>query len=172
MSKFAIMDRNKSGSLDYSAFWRPRVNARDGIEVDGGNTLVLKIPTLSLWHWMFRRNPTQGEKNILRCAHYWQQSKELWKHNQIHLEQGSFLEKEMATHSSILAWKIPWTEEPGGLPSMGSQRVSHDWAHQHRVVSLLNHWNTPSWLLNGCCSQQPQLLHPSPGITGFPGSSN
>lgn len=50
MSKFAIMDRNKSGSLDYSAFWRPRVNARDGIEVDGGNTLVLKIPTLSLWH--------------------------------------------------------------------------------------------------------------------------
>ena len=36
------------------------------------------------------------------------------------------LEKEMATHSSILAWKIPWTEEPGGLQSMGSQRVGHD----------------------------------------------
>ena len=35
------------------------------------------------------------------------------------------LEKEMATHSSILAWKISWTEEPGGLPSMGSQRVGH-----------------------------------------------
>ena len=34
----------------------------------------------------------------------------------------SFLEKEMATHSSILAWKIPWTEEPGRLQSMGSQR--------------------------------------------------
>ena len=33
------------------------------------------------------------------------------------------LEKEMATHSSILAWRIPWTEEPGGLQSMGSQRV-------------------------------------------------
>ena len=38
------------------------------------------------------------------------------------------LEKEMATHSSTLAWKIPWTEEPGGLQSMGSQRVGHDWA--------------------------------------------
>ena len=38
------------------------------------------------------------------------------------------LEKEMATHSSILAWKIPWTEEPGRLQSMGSQRVGHDWA--------------------------------------------
>ena len=37
------------------------------------------------------------------------------------------LEKEMATHSSILAWKIPWTMEPGRLQSMGSQRVGHDW---------------------------------------------
>ena len=36
------------------------------------------------------------------------------------------LEKEMATHSSILAWRIPWTEDPGGLQSMGSQRVRHD----------------------------------------------
>ena len=36
------------------------------------------------------------------------------------------LEKEMATHSSILAWRNPWTEEPGRLQSMGSQRVGHD----------------------------------------------
>ena len=36
------------------------------------------------------------------------------------------LEKEMATHSSILAWRIPWTEESGGLQSMGLQRVGHD----------------------------------------------
>ena len=36
------------------------------------------------------------------------------------------LEKGMATHSSILTWRIPWTEEPGGLQSMGSQRVRHD----------------------------------------------
>ena len=36
------------------------------------------------------------------------------------------LEKDMATHSSILAWRIPWTEEPGGLRSTGSQRVGHD----------------------------------------------
>ena len=39
---------------------------------------------------------------------------------------GRSLEKEMATHSSILAWRIPWTEEPGGLQSTGSQRVGHD----------------------------------------------
>ena len=42
------------------------------------------------------------------------------------LGQEDLLEKEMATHSSILAWKIPWMEEPGGLQSMGSQRVRHN----------------------------------------------
>ena len=42
------------------------------------------------------------------------------------LGQEDALEKEMATHSSILIWKIPWTEEPGGLQSMGSQRVGHN----------------------------------------------
>ena len=36
------------------------------------------------------------------------------------------LEEDIATHSSILAWRIPWTEEPGGLQSIGSQRVGHD----------------------------------------------
>ena len=38
------------------------------------------------------------------------------------------LEKGMATHSGIVAWRSPWTEEPGGLQSMGSQRVRHNWA--------------------------------------------
>ena len=42
------------------------------------------------------------------------------------LSQEDLLEEEMATRSSILAWRIPWTEEPGGLQSMGSQRVRHD----------------------------------------------
>ena len=42
------------------------------------------------------------------------------------LGQEDLLEKEMATHSSILAWRIPGTEEPSGLPSMGSHRVGHD----------------------------------------------
>ena len=42
------------------------------------------------------------------------------------LGQEDSLEKEMATHSSILAWRIPWTEEPGGLQSVGLQRVGHN----------------------------------------------
>ena len=44
------------------------------------------------------------------------------------LGQGELLEKGMATHFSILAWRIPWTEEPGGLQSIESQRVRHNWS--------------------------------------------
>ena len=52
------------------------------------------------------------------------------------LSQEDPLEKGMATHSSILARGIPWTEEPGGLQSMGYQRVRHDWAPQHSTEGL------------------------------------
>ena len=47
------------------------------------------------------------------------------------LGQEDPLAEEMATHSSILAWKIPWTEEPGRWQAMGLQRVRHDWARTH-----------------------------------------
>ena len=50
------------------------------------------------------------------------------------LDQEDSLEKEMAAHSSILAWKIPWTAEPGRLPSMGSQRGL---SHQEASITLL-----------------------------------
>ena len=52
----------------------------------------------------------------------------MWETGVQSLSQENSLEKGMATHSSIFAWRIPWTEEPGGLQSMGSQRVRHDWA--------------------------------------------
>ena len=47
------------------------------------------------------------------------------------------LEKEMAPHATNLAWRIPWTEEPGGLQSMGSQRVGHDLAAKQQKETLL-----------------------------------
>ena len=50
------------------------------------------------------------------------------------LGQEDPLEKGMSIHSSILAWKIPWTEEPGRLQSMGLQRVGHDWATKHTLT--------------------------------------
>ena len=46
------------------------------------------------------------------------------------------LKKEMVTHSNILAWKIPWTEEPGRLQSMGSQRVRHDWWISLAIIQI------------------------------------
>ena len=74
----------------------------------------------------------------------------------------TFPEKAMAPHSSTLAWKIPWTEEPGGLQPMGSWRVGHDWATSLSLFTFM-HWRrkwqpTPvflpgesqGWSLVGC----------------------
>ena len=58
----------------------------------------------------------QMVKNLAAMQETWVQS----------LGQKDLLEKRMAAHSSILAWRIPWTEEPGGLQSIGSQRVAYD----------------------------------------------
>ena len=51
------------------------------------------------------------------------------------------LEKEMATHSSVLTWRIPGTGEPGGLPSMGSHRVGHDWSNLAVAAAACTQWN-------------------------------
>ena len=58
------------------------------------------------------------------------------------LRQEDPLETEVATHSSILAWEIPWTEEPGGLQSMGLQRVRQDWTiEQAHTQAISWHWS-------------------------------
>ena len=56
------------------------------------------------------------------------------------LGQEDPLEKELATHSNILTWEIPWTEEPGGLQPMGSQRVGHDWATNTEHSAVPEPW--------------------------------
>ena len=70
-------------------------------------------------------------------------------------------EEEMATHPSILAWKILWMEEPGRLHSIGSQRVGHDWAHTHTVfiTFLSSFWYLalipifkPKWIFSSFCN--------------------
>ena len=70
----------------------------------------------------------QMVKHLPRMQETWVQS----------LGWEDLLEKEMATHSSILAWKIPWTEEPGRQQSMGSQRVGYDWATSLLGKSLIS----------------------------------
>ena len=55
------------------------------------------------------------------------------------LSQEDPLEKEMATHFSTLAWEIPWTEEPGGLPFTGSHRIGHDWTIRQQQKNMFIH---------------------------------
>ena len=70
-----------------------------------------------------------------------------------------FVEKKMVTYSNILAWRIPWTEEPGGLQSKGSQRVGHDWVTNTHTYIYVSHFLYPLvcwWILRlflclGCC---------------------
>ena len=62
------------------------------------------------------------------------------------------LEEKMAAHSSILAWRIPWTEKPGGLQSMGSQSAGHDRPHPHTVVITHNE--------SSRCQLVPELIRP------------
>ena len=69
-----------------------------------------------------------------------------WNYN--HLRKLSFRvsEKAMATHSSTLAWKIPWMEEAGGLPSMGSHRVGHDWSDlAAAAAAAAPYWQRRQW---------------------------
>ena len=80
------------------------------------------------------------------------------------------LELETATHSSILAWKIPWTEEPDRLQSMGSQRVGHDWVTEHAPLyhgkNTLKKWSQE---ITEACYSQPSMLS-TPGSTCSPWS--
>ena len=69
----------------------------------------------------------------------------MWETRVWFLGREDSLEKEMAIHSSTLAWKIPWTEEPDRLQSMGSQRVGHDWATSlasHLIQSKRSTWHS------------------------------
>ena len=75
------------------------------------------------------------------------------------------LEAEMVTQSGVLAWIIPWPEEPGRLQSVGSQRVSHDWAPQHPRTGLKRRVNMESWFTGAETLEQTP-----PGGAGSRGS--
>ena len=80
-------------------------------------------PTLSLpkyFVYYFQLHVISLVAQMVKCL------STMWETRIRSLGGEDLLEKEMATHSSILAWKIPWTEGPGRLQSMGSQRVGHD----------------------------------------------
>ena len=84
-------------------------------EAEKKTHIYIHIHTHNFPRWCSGEESTCQCKRCRRCK-TWVRS----------LGQEVPLEEEMATHSIILAWKIPWTEEPGGLQSMGPQRVRHD----------------------------------------------
>ena len=71
-----------------------------------------------------------------QVVHWWRIYLPMQKMQVQSLGQEDPLEKEMATHSSIFAWEIPWTEESCGLQSMQSQRVGHNWATKQQQSNL------------------------------------
>ena len=91
------------------------------------------------------------------------------------LNQEDPLVEEMATHSCILAWKIPWTEEPGGRQSMGSERVGHDWARAHICTGYLKlHFRVPiccrkAWVMGREMRKAGQPWPRGPGCSRSPG---
>ena len=106
--------------------------------------------------WVFDGTPLQSSclENPMGGGAWWAAVHGVTK-SQTRLNDFTFtfhfhaLEKELATHSSVLAWRIPGTGEPGGLPSMGSHRVRHDWSdlaaaavlmHSHRPMKFYRRW--------------------------------
>ena len=73
-------------------------------------------------------NERLNGRNVIKLRLKFQKGKIMKKETKIIRADNDNWEKEMATHSNILAWWILWSEEPGGLPSMGSQRVGHHWS--------------------------------------------
>ena len=94
-------------------------------EVFSVDSMVKFLPQQSLLSWLNGKEPTCRGKRLKRP------------------EFNSLVRKEIAAYTSILAWKTPWTEEPGGLPSKGLQRVKHDRAAEHTCISPASHGQTP-----------------------------
>ena len=118
-----------------SVFW-PRVASIE--QIVSGNLLVYmtrKEPLLMGWsHWshiLYMLSP------FILTVIPWEKGRALKM--LIHPRLYVYSEKAMAPHSNTLAWKIPWTEEPGRLQSMGSRRVGHDWATSLSLFTFI-HW--------------------------------
>ena len=101
---------------------------------------LLSLPQVYLHNYRFLEwrqwHPTpvllpgksQGWRSLVGCSP-WVSKSQTWLSDFTFTFYFHALEKELATHSSVLAWRIPGTEEPGGLPSMGLHRVGHDWSN-------------------------------------------
>ena len=89
------------------------------------------------WHPtpVFLPGKSHGWRSLVGCSPWGRLESDTTERLHLHA-----LEKEMATHSSVLAWRIPGTGEPGGLPSMGLYRVGHDWSDLAAAAVLNRIW--------------------------------
>ena len=78
---------------------------------------------------------SHGRRSLVGCSPWGHKESDTYWATSLSLSTFHALKKEMAAHSSVLAWKIPGTGEPGGLPSMGSHRVRHDWSDLAAVAA-------------------------------------
>ena len=120
-----------------------------------------------LWRRQWQPTPvllpgkSHGRRSLVGCNSWGREESDMTEQLHFHV-----LEKEMATHSSVLAWRIPGMEEPGGLPSMGSHRFGHDWSYLAVAAALRTSSTrrvgmmTPASLDPYSPGQGPQLSHP------------
>ena len=119
-----------------------------------------------IWKWWnFRLDSEGGRERVTIVA--WRSitaTKAVAHYTNLHL----LMEKGMATHSNVLAWRIPWTEKPGGLQPIGLQRFEHDWSNlaHTRWCQSSGSWNTSSYPCLG--ASPPQLLLRVPGSLVLP----
>ena len=131
------LKKNKKYFEMYEDEYTTRQNLRNSVKTMCGENYYLWIPR-GLPGASLVKNPPAMQEML---------ETQVW-----FLDWEESLAEKMATHSSILPWIIPWTEEPGGLQSMGSQKIRHSWAyrkqqHTEERNQNINKWDNPcSWV--------------------------
>ena len=103
---------------------------------------LASLPWRRQWHPtpVLLPGKSHGWRSLVSCSPWGLEELDTTERLHVHFYE---LEKEMATHSSVLAWRIPGTGEPGGPPSMRLHRVGHDWSDLAAAAKLCNHHNHP-----------------------------
>ena len=131
-----------SESLPFYHCWNLSVFLITAILVAVKSYLIVILICMSLItsDWRRQWHPTlvllpgksRGRRSLVGCSPWGLEELDMTERLHFHA-----LEKEMATHSSVLTWRIPGTGKPGGLPSMGSHRVGHDWSDLAAAVAAI-----------------------------------
>ena len=148
-----VYNRDKNSDI-YESFSCSCLNNWGNNKFLSNHEQILKCNVMFTWRrqWhptlVFLPGKSHGRRSLVGCSPWGLEESDTIEQLHFHFHFHA-LEKEMATHSSVLAWRIPGTEEPGGLPSMGSHRVRHYWSDlAAAAVSTL--------VTSGCHNQLPQ----------------